>query len=825
MNQKPVGYDFRSGLSNKYNAPTIPTDRPQTPVFLMQMSGAEQYKQNLEQNLTGYLTGPGEQRDIGELASFLLPKDVNYYYNEREKVSGKVEGLFQNEKTQIGKIIDRFLEQVVGVFEAKRAEFEKLLDQDFANFGTFYEQFGRHVREFLNQAQDKLDSRMGELSNFRGGSESESSNPLVSQLNKLQVHRRRMEEAERAIAEVYEDYGHSPIGEGKRVIEQILVERVEEGADPRWTSVNKRMLGESLDVLLQMISRESNNLTFKPSEDARPKSRHDGPFGLPKASAIARMYSPAVHEKLNPGRVNPVSNTLSSFPDDFRRNEQALLSYSNGFGQARLPARPGSTGGNTIPFISLNLNSHISPSKPAEDRRQELARSLAQGQMGDSQSRVPMLPGLPNPPSQLPLNKMGYFNIYNQKDGSEEKASVYQKLGLQKPSSLSDNPDSRRPLFRPHSVNSKQGVMSFNPGFKQPKEPEPPSAQAVVSVLKTNILAKMNGMCRRFRTTNLTNEHSDKVTCFEIDSQTGALFFGTAEGIVSFNKVDPSASAVSELGRLSLSGPITFLGLVKPDMLLAVTESSTQSLFGIDTKSRTISITYKTHKERMKLVAFFDPTVFLTVTEDDRIFLYQTDQASPIKSFKVPAGRLTDICMASARTLFTGSESGDIRVLKFSPESASLSIEGSLKIDHPVLALEVFYKNEKLVLVSAGSGTERLVYVVNALTRKVMNVLRQSVSKPSSLVCHLTFTLLKPSTVKTPPEIYLVALGEGRVTYCDIDEKEVDKSLQQEGGSAFQLKEGLSGKGRAVKLLGDNGRGGVFAVGICSSGLVGFAFA
>ena len=123
MSFQPIGYDSNVNLSNqKYNQNFSQTNRPQTPVFLMQMSGTDQYKQNLEQNLTGYLTSNETKSEISDLSGSILPKDVNYYYNERERVISKVQAIFLIEKNTTDKMLDKFLEQIIAIFETKRKD-------------------------------------------------------------------------------------------------------------------------------------------------------------------------------------------------------------------------------------------------------------------------------------------------------------------------------------------------------------------------------------------------------------------------------------------------------------------------------------------------------------------------------------------------------------------------------------------------------------------------------------------------------------------------------------------------------------------------------
>jgi hypothetical protein len=137
-----------------------------------------------------------------------------------------------------------------------------------------------------------------------------------------------------------------------------------------------------------------------------------------------------------------------------------------------------------------------------------------------------------------------------------------------------------------------------------------------------------------------------------------------------------------------------------------------------------------------------------------------------------------------------------------------------MKVEHPISSLEVFYNNEKLLLVNSFTGSESVVYIINTQTKKVMNIIKQR-ADISGLLSYVTITLLKK-----PPEIYLVGFGDNQISFCDIDDKQLNKTIQFNGGEAFHLKQDLPLKSKLVKLFGCNHQNNVVAVGLCTSGLV-----
>lgn len=137
-----------------------------------------------------------------------------------------------------------------------------------------------------------------------------------------------------------------------------------------------------------------------------------------------------------------------------------------------------------------------------------------------------------------------------------------------------------------------------------------------------------------------------------------------------------------------------------------------------------------------------------------------------------------------------------------------------MRVENQITSLEVFYNNEKLMLVNALAGKESLVYIINTQTKKVMNIIKQRADL-GGVLSYVTITLLKK-----PPEIYLVGFGNDQIWYCDIDDKQLNRQLLFEGEESFHLKKELPLKNKLVKLMGYNLQGNVLAIGLCTNGLM-----
>jgi hypothetical protein len=63
--------------------------------------------------------------------------------------------------------------------------------------------------------------------------------------------------------------------------------------------------------------------------------------------------------------------------------------------------------------------------------------------------------------------------------------------------------------------------------------------------------------------------------------------------------------------------------------------------------------------------------------------------------------------------MFTGAENGDLKFIKLNPQNDTLSHEGQMKLDGSIHSLQVFYNNEKLVLVSVLKENDNVAYIIN----------------------------------------------------------------------------------------------------------------
>ena len=810
------------------------TDRPTTPLYLMQQSNEEQYQRSLTQNITDYFTSP-QSHNENELTSFLLPKDVNYYYNENAKVLARVEAVFERERQLIESQFDDFLKQILLICEERKNEIYETLANDQRNFGAFYERFKQEVRGFLQDAQMKLDKNMSSFNSMINNVRDDYMNPLEFHIHKLKLQRKQMDHVEATIQEIHVNYNRSPIPDQKKTIERLIIDPKEEEASSfRRTSIDQQVLGKNLKSIIETLTAKMKNITA-PEVEQKPKF---DPVQL--AHMQPRIMSPQVFDR---SHFNQLSRDLeqrkSSVPVSGIGSSPMINSQS---GLANSPVQRPSSHEGSKAFLNLNLeSSQIKKEKKNVQFKlptieEEVKQSDNNGKttpvgFGTMESNQMKTSNISININNRPYNHNNYINIYNAQQHQAQQnllnARLDQNRGLimAREKSFDPNPinSNSQTSFRPSSVNLKSSSLY---GLGQPMVPRPNSSindldqktqqQLVLSVSKTNLLSKANSMSRRYTTQLLLNDYNSKIHCFEIDPKRNMLFYGTSDGEIYSSKISfgGARSALEDDKSLAFGTPITFMHQIRPNLLLVATDTVGQNLFTVDIDTFKVQTQFKTYKEKMKLVAYFDSLTFIIVTGDDKLLMYDADNPTPKKSFKIPTARLVDVCMPSAKLLFTGAENGDIRIIKINQESGALAIEGSMKVENPIISLEVFYNNEKLLLVNSQAASESLVYIINTQTKKVMNIIKQRADLTGAL-SYVTITLLKK-----PPEIYLVGFGDDQISFCDIDDKQLNKFIEFQGDESFHLKKDLSVKNKLVKLLGYNLQNNILAVGLCTSGLM-----
>lgn len=827
MSSRPYSFEqFGVPPSTRLPLPYNQTDRPQTPMSLIQQSTPDQYKKSLADNLAGFLTTNDAQKNTNPISSDLLPKDVNYYYIESDKITMRVEAVFKNEKDEIDAMLDDYLKQILALFESKKSELFSVLDNDQKNFLHFYHRFRQTVQQFLDNSVAKLDRSMRADEAYQQSLLDEHTSPLQRHIMKLDMESRMSEGRLKVIKEIQDDYEKSSINEVKKVIEQMYVDAPGDGGERRRTSVNRRALSQNLDAFVLSLSKELKAVRYTEVDPPRPSSKIEIPHFIQNPGP-QRIMSPALWEKLNPDKTQLINNVNEP-------SKRLNLPTFGNFSAMRPGNRPQSCEPLGSSIMNLNLEKQlaqerekkvtwglptITEEKKSDNMKSSLGLNSGNSQTNSTDMSLIKQSNINISINNVPVNPGSYINIYNaQNNTQKEHTSVYTQMGiraLQKPAAPFDGVSDVK-AFRPLSGNFRPLNNFQNQRQTKELETTPIVAPALLSVFKTNILFKAPAMAKRFKSTLLYNDYNSKINCFDTDPKSNLITLGSSDGQLLIRKLDTKGMTLADEKSVQLGAPVTIVAQLKPGLVLAVTDSNNQNLFTVDTQTATIVTTFKTYKERMKLVVYFDSSNFLTVTMDDKLLLYSTDKPVPKKSFKIPTPKLVDICMPTSKMIITGSEFGDIRIIKFLAQTETLQIEGSMKVENKIISLEVVYNNDKMLFVTSQNGGQDIVYIISTEQKKVLRVIQNKTS-PGECISYVTVTLYRKVA-----DAYLLAIGENQIKFWDIDDKAQSHDLESEKGESFHLKSELPVKNKLVRFYGNNEQNQIVAVGLCTMGLMSF---
>ena len=130
------------------------------------------------------------------------------------------------------------------------------------------------------------------------------------------------------------------------------------------------------------------------------------------------------------------------------------------------------------------------------------------------------------------------------------------------------------------------------------------------------------------------------------------------------------------------------------------------------------------------------------------------------------------------------------------------------------MSLDVFYYNDKLFIINVINKGVNMILIANAHSKKIMNSICLS---KVSLTRSSFITITVP---KKPAEIYLLLLLKNKIMYCDVDEKEMTKEIDQSNSLNLNFEIDNSFKNKQTLIVGQTLKG-LFVVSLVKSGLVG----
>ena len=232
-----------------YKAQNPSGNRPPTPVYLREQSREELYNKQLRQSIGNKLNLQNRNLPIfpmmddqNSLASetmvrpgsfrpgsasnpdFMLPKDVQFYYKQKEKIFNKLEVFYGEEKKGIEEMMDECLKSIITIFEDHKQDLFRNLDDDKATFSKVYSRFSEGVDSFLKTAETRLENNLKAYETRILKIQEDEQNPLSTHIEKLKLEKEMINSKERIIREIKQSYEKSTIPWDKQKIGELMMD-------------------------------------------------------------------------------------------------------------------------------------------------------------------------------------------------------------------------------------------------------------------------------------------------------------------------------------------------------------------------------------------------------------------------------------------------------------------------------------------------------------------------------------------------------------------------------------------------------------------------
>lgn len=776
-----------------YSTPTRDKLRPTTPIYLLQQNNEEQYVKNLMTNLSSYLTT--KEPNYDNLNNLLLPKDVNYYFTEKTKVIEMVDRCYSKQKQVVEELIDDFLKQIILSAEAAKGEIYDILENEKKAYYDFYDKFSRKIEGFLEQAGHKINTSMQNYKSYVNNIGREFSDPLEFELSRIKLEKRRFEEIETIFNVIRKDYTMSSIPEEKKVLEAFFSESKlpDSKVDADVITLNLKSLTAHITGRVKEIHKEetSPKVTIK---NLRPPSNSLN--NNLQSSMIQRLnnFNNEKHARTGLTPVKNLTNIISHIPVD------SLKHHTN-------DDRPDSITNLNLVGSGTKVNKDITFKLPEPEKEMDKLNMMTD-KLKHNNININI--------NNIPYNNTPFINVYNQQNQLRQAMKTGTTRDYYNTNKVDINANlaelrAKRPQssivttqLNPinTSVNNANNSFSKNNGR---------SMNPVVSLTHTNLFTRFSVPCNKYTSDTLINDNLSSITCFEVSTEGSELYYGTKNGDVIAYKVNTDIVQVTDVRKARFSASVLFISEIQNHIVVSL-NSTSGNLMLLDGSSLNVLVEYKTCNEKIKAIAFHTADKFIAVNSDNRLFLYEMKKNSPIKSFRVTEQNIIDAVMASNNLLFTASDKGEIKSFKVSFETNTMVLEGKIDLQCKIKNLEIFHNNEKLLIVNAERNKKSEVIIINLITKKVMNTITDPLQDHITAV--LTFTI-----VKRPPEIFLIAFGSKRVSYCDIDKQTLESEIRVENGRAINLRSNLDNGTKKAKIMAQELKSNTYVIGLGNNGL------
>jgi hypothetical protein len=277
--------------------------RPSTPVYLLEQGKEEIYNMQLKHSINTRLNQQNkvlpkfplmdEQSSLASDAlgnirpvsagnpEFMLPKDVQFYFRNREKVNSRFDEFCKSEKKNITEMIDECLRTIITLFEEHKTGLFNVLVKDKETFSKIYLRFNEGVDSFLKGAEDRLEHNLKAYQERILKIHEDEENPLTTHIEKLKIEKEMIQSKEKIIQEIKKSYEDSSIPIDKEKISELMVDQFKKKHSCNISSLAQHMQNMIGDMRksIEMFKDYQNYISFDLKKDVEPEqpqiSTHD----------------------------------------------------------------------------------------------------------------------------------------------------------------------------------------------------------------------------------------------------------------------------------------------------------------------------------------------------------------------------------------------------------------------------------------------------------------------------------------------------------------------------------------------------------------------
>ena len=280
--------------------------------------------------------------------------------------------------------------------------------------------------------------------------------------------------------------------------------------------------------------------------------------------------------------------------------------------------------------------------------------------------------------------------------------------------------------------------------------------------------------------------------------------------------------------RLSFEGRIDALLQMGPKEVLVVVFNGQSTLFVlVDPESLKVLFQMKLNeKVPVNRVTHFDKTFFFAFVPclskkkvpSEKAYLFDTSRSSPRKCFMLSGSQIVDCCMPTPVNLFTATRPNELKFFKVAfGHQKPFVFDFTLKLEANVRSLEVFHKNNNILLANCVQSTQSsVIYIVNTLSRQIINTIYPRNGDSSGLLINSLTTV---TILSKKPEIYLLGFSDGQVRICDIDSNQLDNQLLGQSQFTWNFRPQFKDL-KLVKILSQNKNGNIKFVAIANQAII-----